>query len=373
MGAVLKLVRAPQADYEGTRRSDEAQLFYGAKRKIPDSVSDRARALHMRGRANADMMKRGEQNLLDDLREMDDSKSYCEFDCRNLYEYAVDWLGLTESVALNLIAIMRRAKQVPELKVAIKDGRINMSAARKIAPVINRANQEAWLELASSASVREIEKAVAIASPKHAVQESIRYATGERLELKLGISEEFRDTLQELKDLLSQKQQKPVDSEDALFFAMRDVISRLSPLERAKRAEMRKQKQAASGAKSNAAEQSVSAVNANQSNNLENKSRSEIKAQTPLQDLTRSQTLNHNLTQTTFPRQPLSALTKHTVNLRDRNRCTERNNKGDRCTETRWLDVHHVTEVASGGDNSVENLRTVCRWHHRKIHKSHVT
>lgn len=318
MGAVLSLIRSRTAGYE-------------VGSNIPKSVSAKVASLHLRTLANVKMMNQGEQNLLDDLKENDDFGAFKEFGCQSLYAYAVDLLSLTPSVAYNLIAIMRRAKEVPELVQAIKDGRINVSAARKIAPVINRSNKEAWLELASTSAVSAIEKAVATASPKHAVKESIRYVTGERLQLKLGVSEEFRDTLKELKDLLSQKSQTSFDSEDAILLAMKEAIARLSPLEKAKRARIRREKKSAA-------------------KNLENAS--ELKGASSVSSR----------------RRPLSAETKHFVNLRDGGRCTEVDDHGARCAQTRWLDIHHVIEVSNGGDNSPENLRTVCTHHHRRIH-----
>ena len=70
-------------------------------------------------------------------------------------------------------------------------------------------------------------------------------------------------------------------------------------------------------------------------------------------------------------RVPLPAATKHFVSLRDGGRCTLNDVSGARYSQTRWLDIHHVVEVSNGGDDSPENLRTVCRRHHRQIHMSY--
>ena len=217
--SALRLIRSPSKNYQ-------------VGLQVPANVSDRARRLHARGLSNAKMMFQAEKNLLDDLLEIDETQAFAEFGCSSLYAYAPKWLELTESVALNLIAVMRRGKQVPELVQAIKSGMINVSAARKISPVINQTNKDAWLELASTNTLATIEKAVATACPKLAVRESIRYVSADRLEFTLGISEEFRDTLKELKDLKSQKQKVAVDSEDAILSAMKNEIARISPLEK---------------------------------------------------------------------------------------------------------------------------------------------
>ena len=171
---------------------------------------------------------------------------------------------------------MRRAKQVPELVQAIKDGRINVSAARKIAPVINNENKDAWLELASSSSVSSIEKA----------------------------------------------------------------------------GHERNKKAAASAAKD---ESNLSDENAECESNRA--THVEAKAE--------------NARRADFVRKPLSSKTKHIVHLRDGSQCTVVDDRGARCTQTRWLDVHHIVEVSRGGDNSRRNLRTICGHHHRRIHSHH--
>ena len=314
--AALHLIRSPNKDYQ-------------TGQPIPANVSPKARRLHARGLSHVKMMNEGEVNLLNDLLEIEETKSFAEFGCPNLSAYAIKWLKLTEAVAYNLIAIMRRGRQVPELILAIKEGAINTSAARKITPVINNENKDAWLELASSSSVRQIEKAVAIECPKAAVKEQSRYVTAERLNWQLGVSEEFLETLKELKDLKSQQAGAAVDSEDALLSAMKNEIARISPLEKAKRARLREEK-------TKSARETI---------------KPETKARVPKR------------------RVPLTAATKHAVHLRDGHQCTYETETGERCTQTRWLDIHHVIEVQQGGDNSTENLRTVCGFHHRCHHE----
>ena len=39
------------------------------------------------------------------------------------------------------------------------------------------------------------------------------------------------------------------------------------------------------------------------------------------------------------------------------------------CTHTRWLDSHHITHWAHGGETSLNNLVSLCPWHHRLVHE----
>jgi hypothetical protein len=39
------------------------------------------------------------------------------------------------------------------------------------------------------------------------------------------------------------------------------------------------------------------------------------------------------------------------------------------CCETRYVDAHHIQHWADGGETSLDNLVTLCRYHHRELHK----
>ena len=39
------------------------------------------------------------------------------------------------------------------------------------------------------------------------------------------------------------------------------------------------------------------------------------------------------------------------------------------CGQSRWTDAHHICHWADGGETSLENLVTLCRYHHRSLHR----
>ena len=39
------------------------------------------------------------------------------------------------------------------------------------------------------------------------------------------------------------------------------------------------------------------------------------------------------------------------------------------CNQQRWTDAHHIHHWADGGETSLENLVTLCRYHHRELHR----
>jgi hypothetical protein len=69
-------------------------------------------------------------------------------------------------------------------------------------------------------------------------------------------------------------------------------------------------------------------------------------------------------------REPIPVRLKHQVNFRDQRRCVHVNAAGVRCNQTRWLEIHHVKPVGKGGENTLENLTTLCSVHHKYLHSS---
>ncbi|MGE3973594.1 MAG: HNH endonuclease [Bdellovibrionales bacterium] len=56
------------------------------------------------------------------------------------------------------------------------------------------------------------------------------------------------------------------------------------------------------------------------------------------------------------------------VQLRDQGQCTHRNHQGERCSERKWIDTHHIVPKSKGGQDTFENLTTLCKGHHRLEH-----
>jgi hypothetical protein len=68
-------------------------------------------------------------------------------------------------------------------------------------------------------------------------------------------------------------------------------------------------------------------------------------------------------------RTPISSSVKHEVVKREAFQCNFKSQEGVRCQTKRWLNFHHVKEVAIGGLNTSNNLTFLCTSHHKLIHK----
>ena len=157
-----------------------------------------AKALEVAGRYRKSVFE-----LIEIFQTLDAHKTFREYECTSLYDYAVKRLGLSEDVAFNFIAVARKAVEVPALKKEIQNNSITLSKARKILPVLTEKNQSEWLGLASTLTVKNLEQKVAEANPRKAVGECLSYITGKRLKLELGVSEEFKAKLKRVQDLVS--------------------------------------------------------------------------------------------------------------------------------------------------------------------------
>jgi hypothetical protein len=327
---VLSFVRCPYNDYGDSIEPSR------------NVMSERSLAIHARAMASAKAFRKAEIEIIEVLREVEDDRTYRHFNQTSIYEYAMKTMKLSENVALTMIAIMRKSRSVPELKEAIRNGSVTTSKAKKIISVINEENKAAWLELAATQTSKQIEKAVVSIHPMSATKESLRYKTTDRLELVLGVSENWSQMLTRVKDVASQKLKRAVSTEEALQLAMARYLESFDPLEKASRAHARE---------SNVSNGSPASEKPSQS----------VESATVPKDSPFSRTVKS-------ARKPLAAALKHAVVMRDQNQCTERDENGHRCENRRWLDVHHIVPVAESGFDELDNLRMLCSEHHKMRH-----
>jgi hypothetical protein len=59
----------------------------------------------------------------------------------------------------------------------------------------------------------------------------------------------------------------------------------------------------------------------------------------------------------------ISAPVRRAVHERDRGQCAYVDPTGRRCTETKWLEFHHLEPYGKNGDRSVNNVELRCRCH----------
>ncbi len=175
-----------------------------------------AHQIHIRALELSATYKKTEGDLLEVLEQVDRHRIYLKHGHSCLFLYVVRELGLSESVAYNLITVCRKAREVPELRALIGQGAITLSNARKIAPVITVQNKALWLEKAASLSQRALEKEIIKVRPQEATPEGASYVTEDRVRLEVGLFETDMLNLRRVQDLLSQAKGKSVTLEEVI-------------------------------------------------------------------------------------------------------------------------------------------------------------
>jgi hypothetical protein len=125
--------------------------------------------------------------------------------CNSLFEYAVQKLHLSREVSNIYNKIAKKALIIPGLKEQIQSGNISVSNANRICSVITPENKEKCFTLAQGSKL-QLEKAVALASPKTAIRErAIARNIGDQvqMEIRFGTSEKSYDDLKRAQDILS--------------------------------------------------------------------------------------------------------------------------------------------------------------------------
>lgn len=136
--------------------------------------------IHNKAMEIARRYKTCEIELIEILEQVDKYKIYYQQKFSSLFAYATESLGLSSEVAYIYINIARKSREVPELKLAIKNGELSVTKARKMTSVLNSENKDYWLDLAKTQSRSVLEKYVAAASPRSAVREQMTYIPTEK-------------------------------------------------------------------------------------------------------------------------------------------------------------------------------------------------
>jgi 5-methylcytosine-specific restriction endonuclease McrA len=280
-------------------------------------------SIHLKIVEAASRYKKSEADLIDLIQQADQHKVFRHKGYSSLFEYVMKELKFSENVTSVFITVARKAYEVPELKAEIRTGNITLSNARRILPVLTSENKGEWLQRAQNLTQRQLEKEVVKIRPLEATRERVHYVTKDRVKLEMGFFETDMLTLRKIQDLICQKAQRAVSLEEAICIIAKDYLQRNDPVSKARRQIVR---------------------------------RSDLHASRPVIF--------------TKDRVPISKIILHQVHLRDQRRCTHINPDGARCSQKRWLDIHHIVPVSEGGQNTLENLKTLCSTHHKHAHET---
>ena len=261
-----------------------------------------------------------EAQLLEVLIRMKSSGEYLSLGFRNVFEYVVRCLRLSEAQGYYYQKVIEKSVEVPALKEAVISGQLSLSKARRIVPIIDSRNASEWIEKASSLKQRDLEKAVAEVNPAQ-VREKLKPVGPALIEMVVGISPDVEALLKRVRDLESQRTRKDASWNEVLKTLAEGFLTQKDPLKKAQKLAQKKIKPTL------------------------------IKP----------------------GRRAVIRGVAHRVTLRDQGQCVATYPDGNRCEEKRWLEKDHLLPVSQGGLNTVANLRTLCRFHHQRRHEKELT
>jgi len=299
-------------------------------------------------------------NLLDHLQDAERLRLHLHRGFSSMFDYVTKEIGLSEACANNFINVARKSLEVKALKEGIRQGHFGVSKARKVTKVLKRSNQKQWLDDLKNKNTREIEKKVASKIENPEPRESLKPIAKNTTRLTLDIDDELVELLDHLKDLVAPKIKGKPSTQEAIKLSVKEFITRHDPTKKAERAKKRESRRRESGMPDPnlGVGHSRSASEATPISIRPKKS-------TPKKQITRHVTGNHPKKRGTIP-----AWVLHKVHERDGGQCTYRGKSGLRCTQKRYLHLHHRVPVAQGGKHHPDNLTTVCSAHHRFLHSS---
>ncbi len=293
-------------------------------------MTSEQKAIHLKAIDARGRFRDFEMEFIKILQDVERTKLHRAMGYPSVFAYATQELNFTESVAYMFIAVARKAAELPEL---LNSGLSVFKSSRMVA-VINRENCVELIEFAQKNSTRAIDAEMARRNPKDR-RERVKLLSEESIELTVKVSKSFAAKLRRVESLLAQKG-KALGLGAALEASVDEFLRKHDPVEKAKRAiERRKQKR-------------------------------EAKQEESQQDPSKQTELcAHRVPK----RIPLTAEQKHQVFARDQGMCTHMGQNGRRCDSDRWLQLHHIVEVSRGGSNELENLTTLCSFHHDLVHQ----
>lgn len=242
-----------------------------------------------------------------DMRKVPEATGYS-----STFDYCVRRLKLSEDEAYRRIHAARATVKRPELLSALADGKLSLSAISKLAPFVDRRDAAELISRAEGKTAREIHEMLAPLAPASAKKDVVRVVAVHiagasapvlRADFSFQAALALRDAIDRIRQLLSHKCPGG-ELEKILLEVTRDYLLRHDPQSRLPGR--------------------VAPVKGGSS---------------------------------------VPALARRAVWARDGARCSYLSTTGVRCLSRRFLEVDHVKPRSLGGDDTVANLRLLCRAH----------
>ena len=270
-------------------------------------LSDRALTVEVERLAGCE--QRATAALVAALAEFENRRLYLGAGCSSLFEYCTRALHLSEHAAYSRIQAARTATRFPVIFDQLSNGEITVTNVGLLAPVLTEQNHRELLTDARHRTKREVEMMVVGLNPRPDVPCTITPLGPDRFSMRFTMSRETYEKLHQAQDLL--RHVAPRSEPDLVFGRALDALLPLL------------------------------------------QQRKYGRTQTPRK-------VSRGLRYSRYI--PLDV--RRAVWNRDGGQCTFVGPVG-RCTQTGFLEFHHVHPFASGGPSNEHNITLRCRAHNQ--------
>jgi 5-methylcytosine-specific restriction endonuclease McrA len=295
-----------------------------------------------------------EAELLSAIIEVDRHRLYEKFDETYLTPYCVKYLKLSDDVAAIFVRVARKSLHVPELEIAVQEG-LQITKARTIASVIDTKNKDQWIKKAQTLTKEKLEREVAAANPSASKPERAKPTGPNRIRIEFEVTYEEAELLKRARELMSQKSSKNAQIGETVVIALKEWVNREDPVRKAERAKERKLKSRTNEAKLKTTEPETAIRSSLYRPQGETARAARVKFKVKFRRESQDRSV-------------IPAAIRHQVYLRDRGACRKRMPDGTNCGCKKWTDIHHITPKSYGGMDTLKNLITLCKAHHRQLH-----
>lgn len=267
-------------------------------------------ALVRKDRANTSQM-------LAHIAEIDRRKLWAKHAYPSMFAFCVERFHMSEAIAAKRIRAGRAATRFPQIFTMIEEGELHLSGVHQLARHLTDENHGEVLENAKHKTMRQIEALIAEIAPEPDVPSRIVRArrvtplSPQRYSLQVTLSQQTRDKLTELEDLLSH--QIPDGDPGKIIDKALDALLEKARKRRGALATRPRKKPAATRTKTRA----------------------------------------------------IPAQVKRAVFRRDGGQCALIDEQGKRCSSRRRIEFHHKQAFALDGTNDVDNVALRCRAHNQ--------